>query len=314
MQDLPLFVSFGEALTDLIRGDAPEQWRSHSGGAPWNMALAMQRLGIASAFGGAISRDVFGQALLESSRAAGLDLRFLQCLDKPPLLAVVHQREPPRYFFIGEDSADLHFDPALLPAGWEQSLQWAHFGGISLAREPLAARLLGLAERLKAAGVRISYDPNFRRPPMDAAAYEPMLERMCRLADLIKVSDEDLLGLFDGVTPELCLARIRALNPLALLLHSRGAAGARLLLPDGLWQAAVPPITLVDSVGAGDAATAGLLSSLMLRPQAGPAQHLAWAVAGGAAACTRAGASPPSRAALEALAERVLPQPLDQKR
>lgn len=143
------------------------------------------------------------------------------------------------------------------PPGWRQARQWVHVGGISLACEPLAACLPGLAGQLKAAGVRISYDPNFRRPPMDAAAYAPMLERLCRLADLIKVSDEDLRGLFPDARPESGLARIRARNSRALLLHSRGAAGARLILPDGQRQAASPTIALVDSVGAGDARDRG---------------------------------------------------------
>ena len=91
-----------------------------------------------------------------------LDLRFLQRYDKSPLLAIVHETQPPKYFFVGDDSADLHFDVSTLPTGWEREVRWAHFGGISLARSPLAERLVALAERLKAGGVRISYDPNYR--------------------------------------------------------------------------------------------------------------------------------------------------------
>jgi hypothetical protein len=60
--------------------------------------------------------DVFGDA--QATDAAGLDLRFLQRHAKSPLLAIVHELHPPTYFFIGDDSADLHFDAAQLPAGW----------------------------------------------------------------------------------------------------------------------------------------------------------------------------------------------------
>src|SRR5438067_13025846 len=122
----------------------------------------MAALDIDSAFAGAISRDVFGEQLWAASAAARLDPRFIQRLEKSPLLAIVHRLDPPSYFFVGDDSADLHFDAAALPPGWVDACRWAHFGGISLAREPLAGKLVALAGQLKAAGVRLSYDPNFR--------------------------------------------------------------------------------------------------------------------------------------------------------
>ena len=165
--DLPHFVSFGEALTDLIR-TGPDTWRSVPGGAPWNVAMAMSSLGAMSAFGGGISNDVFGQVLWQASVDANLDLRFIQQFNKAPLLAVEQHTEPPGCFFIGNDSADLHFRPEGLPAGWLRALRWAHFGCLGLVRQPLAARLLALAEGLKAEGKCVSYDPQF--PPIDGLA------------------------------------------------------------------------------------------------------------------------------------------------
>ncbi|RZJ09617.1 MAG: hypothetical protein EOP39_10965 [Rubrivivax sp.] len=106
--DLPHFVAFGEALTDLIR-IGPDRWRSGCGGSPWNVAVAMSSLGQLSAFGGAISRDPFGEEIWRSSQKAHLDMRFIQQLLRPPQLAVVREVDPTRYFFIGQDSADLHF-------------------------------------------------------------------------------------------------------------------------------------------------------------------------------------------------------------
>lgn len=299
---LPQVLSFGEALTDLIRS-GPQSWTSLCGGSPWNVASALAALGLPSAFGGAISSCVFGQALWQASEAAGLDLRFLQQqpATRPPLLAIVHELNPPQYFFIGEGAADLFFEPAALPKGWREALRWAHFGGISLAREPLAGRLLALAAELKAQGVRISYDPNFRLL-MDSR-YDATLERMSRLADVIKVSDEDLQGLFRCSDPQQGLAQLREWNPQALLLLTQGAAGARLYHPGGDCSARPPPIELVDSVGAGDASMAGLLFSLLTQPAAGPQTHLRWAMAAGAAACEVAGAARPSLARLRALAE-----------
>ena len=295
---MPQFVSFGEALTDLIRRDG-DSWVSVPGGAPWNMARVMACFDVPSAFGGAISRDCFGDALWQSSVQSGLDLRFLQRPAKSPLLAIVYETHPPRYFFVGDDSADLHFDVAALPAGWERAVRWAHFGGISLARQPLADRLVGLAETLHAQGVRISYDPNFRAV-MDER-YDPILKRMMAIADLVKVSEEDLRGLFRTDDEEGAFACLRAMNPAAPILYTRGGEGAALYAGARVWRAVPPEIEVVDTVGAGDCSLAGLLSSLTRHPERGWDEHLRNSVAAGTGACLSAGATPPTAALLERL-------------
>ncbi|MFL6675547.1 MAG: carbohydrate kinase family protein [Massilia sp.] len=293
-------VCAGEALTDLIRHDA-DTWHSRVGGSTWNVARALASLGAAAGFAGAISQDVFGDALWEASRAAGLDLRYLQRYPRAPLLAVVPSTTPPDYFFIGADSADLHFDPQALPGGWMAEARWLHVGGISLARAPLAARLVALAGEARAAGLRISYDPNYRKL-MDAG-YDTTLRQVAALADVIKVSDDDLRALFRTGDALAALARLRAINPHAAVLYTRGAAGASLFAGANAWHAGAPPIALVDSVGAGDASTAGLLYSLDRYPQRGWQRHLDFAVACGTAACCAPGAHAPSLAEVEALLE-----------
>ena len=300
--DFPLFVSFDEALTDLIRREA-DTWVSVPGGAPWNVARVMACFGVPSAFGGAISRDCFGDVLWQASERAGLDLRFLQRPAKAPLLAIVHETHPPKYFFIGDDSADLHFDVAALPAGWETAGRWAHFGCISLARQPLAGRLVSLAERLHAQGVRISYDPNYRAV-MDAS-YDPVLARMMAIADLVKVSEEDLRGLFRTQDEEGAFARLRAMNPAAPVLYTRGGEGAALYADGKVWRAVPPAIRVVDSVGAGDCSLAGLLSSVLRHPEQGWGEHLRASVAAGTGACLAAGATPPDEELLRRLAAEV---------
>jgi fructokinase len=299
-QDFPLFVAAGEALTDMIVDDpAATRWVSKVGGSTWNVARAMARLNVASAFAGAVSRDVFGDQLWQASEAAGLDLRFLQRVDKSPLLAIVHRLDPPSYFFVGDDSADLHFDAAALPAGWQDGCRWVHFGGISLAREPLAGKLIALAEALKARGVRISYDPNFRANMNER--YDATLRRMTALADVIKVSDEDLIGLLRTADADAGFATLRGWNPHANYLYTKGAAGASLHTPQGEWSQAAPRIKVVDTVGAGDASMAALAWSMLHRADAGGEAHLRFAVAGGAAACLAAGATPPGLEAIEAI-------------
>lgn len=298
MSALPSFVAAGEALTDLLR-TGPSSWDSQPGGSTWNVARVMAHLGVPSAFAGAVSCDVFGRALAAANAEARLDPRFLQMVGRSPLLAVVHELNPPSYFFIGDDSADLHFDAEKLPPGWQQSARWVHFGGISLAREPLAGKLIALAEELKRHGVRISYDPNFRAL-MDER-YDATLRRMTALADVIKVSDEDLRGLFRTDDTDAALAALRAMNPAARMLYTHGEHGAQLFDGDNTWRASALPVRVVDTVGAGDASIGALLYSLMTWPGRDGGAHLRFAVAAGAAACMSAGATPPSLASVQAL-------------
>lgn len=295
-QPAPRFVSAGEALTDLIRQESG-YWLARAGGAPWNVARVMAGFSIPSAFAGSVSCDNFGDEIAALSREAGLDMRFLQQHDKPSLLAIVHETSPPRYYFIGADSADLAFDPSVLPRDWIRSVEWVHCGGISLAREPLCSRMIGLLEDAKAGGARVSFDPNFRN--LMTPAYDTTLARVARLADVIKVSDEDLRGLFRTRNPQSALEQLKALNPLAVVLLTLGAEGAELHVDGRRLHQACPRVEIADTVGAGDASIGGLLYSLMHRPDAGWSAHLRRAVAAGTAACLQPGAAPPALAAVE---------------
>ncbi|MDH4259518.1 MAG: carbohydrate kinase [Gammaproteobacteria bacterium] len=300
--NLPHFVAVGEALTDLVRTTG-NRWISKVGGSSWNVARAVAAQGVDSAFAGAISCCWFGDALWRASKAAALDLRFLQRVDRSPLLAVVVQSRPPQYFFVGDDSADLYFDARALPSGWEEAVAWVHFGGISLAREPLAQRLVALATELHTLGVAISYDPNVRNV-MDEQ-YQATFERMCRLASVIKVSDDDLIGLMRAVDPLQALQQVRARNPQAWWLYTEGAQGAQLLTPAGHWQARPPSIAAVDTIGAGDASIAALVAGRIQAPESAPETHLAGAVAAGTAACLTAGASPPTQEVVRVILDGV---------
>lgn len=289
--EFPLFVSAGDILTDLVRTGA-SHWLSRPGGAGWNVARCVARLGLPTACAGSLGVDNFSDDLWNASVAAGLDMRFMQRVERPPLLAIVHQTHPPAYFFMGENGADLAFDPARLPAGWLGHVKWAHFGCISLVRQPLGDTLAALAAELRSRGVKISFDPNYRN--LMEHGYEPTLRRMAALADLIKVSDEDLRMLFKTDDETAALAQLRSMNPAATVLVTRGPESAMLIDGALVVEARPPRIEVVDTVGAGDASIGGLLFSLMTAPQRAWPEHLAFALAAGAAACRHAGAHAPT--------------------
>lgn len=299
--NLPRLVIFGEALTDFIRDDE-NHWRSLAGGSCWNVARVGARLGIPTGFGGTVSHDVFGQELVRKSVEAGLDMRFTTQVERPPLLAMVVSKQPPQYFFIGENSADLAFDPAQLPSGWLDAVEIVHFGSLGLVREPLASRLIETAQAVRAAGKRISFDPNFRAPMADPA-YRGTLRKMAGLADYIKVSDEDLAGLFPELGEAAAIERIRTWAPNAALLVTRGTTGMELLDGDRrLFQPAFR-VKVADTVGCGDACVGSWMASLLMRPQAGAAAHLQFSSACAAVAASKAGAYAPTVAEVMAQLE-----------
>ncbi|WP_189010425.1 carbohydrate kinase family protein [Deinococcus malanensis] len=302
-EGLPLIVSAGEALTDLVTAGGPH-WNAHPGGAGWNVARACARLGVRTAFAGAVGQDNFGDDLVRESALAGVDPRFLQQVPAPTLMAVVYQLDPPAYRFLGEGSADLHFDPGRLPEGWMRAARWLHVGGISLSRWPLADTLLTLIQSARAAGVRVSFDPNARithRHP----EYPRVFETVIRQADLVKLSDEDLQFFFPDQPEDDVVRHLRALNPECPIVITRGAQGATLLHPAGHLDLPAVPVQVVDTVGAGDALCAGMLVSATTRLEAAWADHLQMGLQAAAAACRRAGAYAPTQADLSALVAQV---------
>ncbi|WP_322028276.1 carbohydrate kinase [Burkholderia sp. BCC1981] len=299
MMKLPRLVIFGEALTDFIRDDT-NRWHSVAGGACWNVARVCARLGTPTGFAGAVSADIFGDELMRKSAEAGLDMRFTQQVDRPPLLAMVVETRPPKYFFIGENSADLAFDPAALPSDWLDAAEIIHFGCLGLVREPLASRLIDIALAARAAGKRISFDPNFRAPMADPS-YRDTLRTMIGLSHYIKVSDEDLAGLFPEFDEAAALAQIRAWAPQAAVLVTRGAAGMELFAGD---ETLVQPgfkVTVADTVGCGDACVGSWMASLLTRPDAPATEHLRFAAACAALVASHAGAYAPTAAEVHAL-------------
>jgi fructokinase len=297
--NFPRYVVFGEALTDMLRQE-DGRWLSVPGGACWNVARVGAKLGVPTAFAGAVSNDLFGEQLDNDGTAAGLDRRFLQRIDAAPLLAIVASQHPPQYFFIGNDSADLHFDPIQLPQGWREAVEIVHFGGISLMRKPLSTKLVAEAFAVKAAGKRIAFDPNFRS--MAATAdYAETFRAIASIASYIKISDDDLLGVFPKLMPAEGLATLRTIAPTAQILLTRGAMGMTLFNGNEVVEQAAFTVFVEDTVGCGDAAMGGWMSSVLLHPTADNAMHLQVSAATAALAATRSGPYPPSAEEVDAL-------------
>lgn len=300
----------GEALIDMIptpttNGDMG--FVPHSGGAIFNTAIALGRLGVSAGMLTGMSSDLFGQQLTQALQASQVDTSLLITCDRPTTLAFVKLVDGhASYSFFDENSAGRMLAPADLPS-LPEAVTALYFGGISLACEPGAQTYAALAKREASSRV-IMLDPNIRPSFItNPTAYRDRLDRMISRADIVKVSDEDLDWIYPGqASLEDKVKQLRAAGPSVVIL-TRGADGASGYFgKNGRIDVPVRKVDVVDTVGAGDTFNAGVLAklselNLLTKPALAEisAQHLGEALDYGArvAAITvsRAGANPPWR-------------------
>ncbi|MFE7956808.1 carbohydrate kinase [Streptomyces sp. NPDC057413] len=302
-----MIVVAGEALIDLVpQGTgALAALRPALGGGPYNTAVALGRLGSPTAFCSRVSRDAFGEALLDGLRAAGVDVSAVQRGPEPTTLAVatIDPGGSAAYSFYVDGTADRLFSaPAALPAGTTA----VSFGTCSLVLEPGASAYEELMRAAAAQGVFTALDPNIRPGLIaDADAYRARFKSWLPSVTLLKLSEEDALWL--GGTPQEWLAA----GPSAVVI-TQGGDGLTAFTADGAVHS-VPgePVDVVDTIGAGDTVNAALLHGLATRgalsPTAltalGPAgwqDLLRFAARAAALTCSRPGAEPPYARELEA--------------
>jgi fructokinase len=256
----------GEALIDMIPAPTlagPEGFVPHVGGAIFNTAIALGRLGIPTGMLTGLSTDMFGIQLAAALKASHVDTSRAVVSNRPTTLAFVQLNDgQATYNFVDEGSAGRMLTPVDMPT-LTTDVSALYLGGISLACEPSADAYIAL---LKAEGAHrpVMIDPNIRPGLVDnIPAYRSRLKGAIGLADLVKVSDEDLEWLVPG--PSSLKSKATALlelGPDAVIL-TRGAEGATGYLKSGA-EVQIPAVRakVIDTVGAGDTFNAGILAHL----------------------------------------------------
>ena len=301
----------GEALIDMLPRETTggeQAFAPYAGGAVFNTAIALGRLGAPTGFFSGISTDLFGDILTRTLEASHVDAGFAARSDRPTTLAFVTLTDGhASYAFYDENTAGRMLSDGDLP-DLSEDVTALFFGGISLVVEPCAAAYEALLKR-EAEKRAVMIDPNIRPGFIqDEAAYRARLGRMIGMADIVKVSDEDLHWLLGpGETEE--LARQLLITGPALVCVTEGAKGAKGVFAGGTVTVSSRQVEVVDTVGAGDTFNAGVLAALaddgVLTKDTVrnlEAHHIEAALSLGARAAaitvSRAGANPPTRAEL----------------
>ncbi|WP_218005780.1 carbohydrate kinase family protein [Actinomadura hibisca] len=230
-----------------------------AGGGPANTAVALARLGTPARFLGRLSDGPFGRLLRHHLVSSGVDVSG--CVDAPEnaTLAVtaIDAAGQAGYDFYAGGTADWQWTRAELAARRPDAAACVHTGSLALVLPPGGPLIEDLLTEVRDS-TTISIDPNVRPGMVPAADYRARLGRWTRLADVVRLSEEDLAHLAPGKRAEtVCDAWHR--DGVRLVVVTRGQAGVTASLDGRRVSVDAPPVEVVDTVGAGDAFMAGLL-------------------------------------------------------
>lgn len=276
----------------------------HVGGSVFNSALALGRLGVAVSFFSGLSDDLFGRMLQQALADSNVDLSRARVSARPTTLAFVTLEEgQASYFFYDENSAGRMLEEVDLPH-LDADVEALLFGGISLAPEPCGATYEAFMLREHSHRVTM-LDPNIRPAFIpDEEKHRARIHRMMGMADIVKISREDLdwlTGTPDAQTVEGFLSA----GP-SLIIVTDGGEGSVAHWNGGRIHVPAQKVEVVDTVGAGDTFNAGVLTALHERDclnkerlenlrENEVREILSFAARVAAITVSRAGANPPWR-------------------
>ena len=275
---MPKLYCFGEVLWDLFPSGAKP------GGAPMNVAVHAQSLGLESAVISAIGDDERGRKLLDILQERYVNTRFITKSEHPTGTVTVDTSNPSevRYTIDAPSAWDFIGTPKI---SWEP--------GDLLLHGSLATRNKDSYEALKALRAQAStrvFDLNLRAPFIDSHRILELLEG----TEIIKMNEEEYILLAQWLSldanPELGFEAMYETFGTQELIVTKGGQGALWVNSLGTLQSKIFPVTVQDTVGAGDSFLAAILFGIshLLEPQL----TLDYAAALGAMVAGKEGANP----------------------
>ena len=254
----------GEAVADAVARtpDASGALRLdvRPGGSPANTAVGLARLGAPTRYFGRLSQGVLGRTLRAHLETSGVDLSGAVSASQQATLAIAALDERGRagYDFYVDGTADWQWSAGeLAGAGTASTI---HTGSLALVRAPGDAVILDCL-RGNRDSATISIDPNVRPGFVSPQRYRRGLDEWAGVADILKVSQDDLEHTHPGRDHRELCERWHALG-CRLVVVTLGGQGAVASFDGEQVRVGARSIATADTIGAGDAFTAGLLYRL----------------------------------------------------
>ena len=262
-------ICIGELLIDFVaeHHSGTIQEATHfikkAGGAPANVACAVQRLGQSALFAGAVGGDPFGDFLTQMLTSESVDTSFIQRTEQFTTLAFValsKEGERDFYFSRGADAA-LTTDTNLLPL-FDQAI--VHFGSATAFLEgPLNETYRHYLGAAKEKAALISFDPNFRVDLWKSKKESFISQSLPFIAasDLCKFSEEEAFLISGKNTHQEAAHYFHQLGT-RLVCITLGSQGTFVSLNGEQAQVESVKVTAIDTTAAGDAFIGALLFQL----------------------------------------------------
>ncbi|SEO39283.1 carbohydrate kinase family protein [Trujillonella endophytica] len=267
-------VVVGDVATDVVAvlsgeaapgSDRPATVRTRGGGAGANVAVHLGRLGVPVTFAGCVGADPAGATLLAELAAAGVT-PAVRSVAGGVTGTIVSLVEPGgQRSMLADRGANLELVPADVPA--PAAGGHLHLSGYTLLHpRPRAAGLAALAAAA-VAGATTSLDPA-STGPLAGYGVDRWLADTTGVTLLLPNADE--ARLLTGCADPADAARALAGRHPAVAV-TLGAEGALWCAGGRLVHRPAPATAVLDTTGAGDAFTAGLLAAWLPDPDADPA-------------------------------------------
>ncbi|PZG01139.1 sugar kinase [Micromonospora deserti] len=239
----------------------------HLAGAECNVAIGLARLGHRAAWAGRVSDDELGEFVLRQLRAEGVDTDgATRDPDRPAGLMFLERRTADvtrvRYHRAGSAGSALSTDQLRGPLAAGARL--LHLTGITPALSDSArAAVTWAAQAASRSGIHVSLDVNHRARLWSRDAARAALAPLAAHASLVIASADELDLVAEAGSDEDTAVAGLLRRGVETVLVKLGADGARAYTREGVRHAPAVAVTAVDTVGAGDAFTAGYLSGYL---------------------------------------------------
>lgn len=260
-----LLIDFVSTTPDVTLADA-QGFVKAPGGAPANVAVGLAKLGIDAGFIGKVGADPFGVFLTETLKQTNVDTEYLIVgEDSRTTLAFVATRSDGMkdITFYRHPGADIQLSPDEIDITYIHSTELFHYGSVSLSHSPTREATLTAIQAAKSAGAFISYDPNLRMMLWDNADdAKHWIWEVMPYADVVKISEEEWEFITGDVELSQGIKRILELG-VKLLVVTLGERGCYYTNGNADGYVDGYNVEVVDTLGAGDAFVAAMLSKLI---------------------------------------------------